>query len=105
MSHSNMFVRYPDGAVRHGEYNGTGDFLMPQVFDTEEEMLAAWRDHDWSLQPDPDRVVPVEIWITYGGWLIHGEGDETCLVTQTWDEFYDEAREETPRPEWATFDD
>ena len=46
MSHASTTVRLEDGTEWYGEYDGTVDVFMPQLFETKDERHAAWRNHD-----------------------------------------------------------
>jgi hypothetical protein len=46
MSRANAQVRFPNGTIKHGIYNGTVDVYWPYLFDTSEEAWSAWREYD-----------------------------------------------------------
>lgn len=46
MSHANGAVRFADGAIMFFEYSGTGDYCVPALWTTYEEMHANWRSED-----------------------------------------------------------
>jgi hypothetical protein len=65
MSRATLFVRFPDGTIRYGIYNGTSDIARPPLFDT---LDGAWahRFEDW---PDYEEESgePVDVATNYGG--------------------------------------
>ena len=45
MSRANAQVRFPDGTIKYGIYNGTVDVYWEYLFDTSEEAWAAWEKY------------------------------------------------------------
>lgn len=48
MSHSTAAVRFSDGLILHGEYNGTSDIMLPKFYLTKEERDDNWRNLNWT---------------------------------------------------------
>lgn len=86
MSGGHVWVRFPDGVIQHGNYQGSADTAWPMLFDTAEQASEAYRARV-SLWPDPypetrDGQVDVEIATNYGGdfWW-KGTAIKGCLFT------------------------
>ena len=45
MSRANAQVRFPDGTIKYGIYNGTVDVYWEPLFDSAEEAWEAWREY------------------------------------------------------------
>lgn len=89
MSRASMAVRFPDGEVRWGVYEGTSDVYAPWLYPS---LDAAWADsrsgeRSWDEPTDGD-VVDVEVWSGYGyGWVVRGTAAKNRLVTpMDWDD-------------------
>ena len=69
MSRSGAEVRFADGTIRYGIYDGTSDVLNPALFDSQAEAWdAARRDGEmWPDPPDVEYLEPAEVWVSYGG--------------------------------------
>lgn len=74
MSRASAQVRFPDGTVKHGIYNGTADVYMPWLFNTSDEAWDCWQkyresgfDHKKFGNPFDDSYFDVEIADCYGG--------------------------------------
>lgn len=74
MSRANAQVKFPDGTIKHGIYNGTADVYMAYLFDTPEEAWECWQKYrephfDSKLfdKPYDDTFYKVEIADDYGG--------------------------------------
>lgn len=65
MSRATLFVKFPDGKIRYGIYNGRVDIARPMLYDTIDE---AWhnRFEDWS-EYEEGSGEPVEVATNYGG--------------------------------------
>lgn len=75
MSRANAQVRFPDGTIKYGIYNGTVDYYWHPLFDTPEEAWQAWNSYYKSTPMDDssyphydgmDYVEQVEIADDYG---------------------------------------
>lgn len=75
MSRANAQVKFPDGTIKYGIYNGTVDVYWTPLFDTAEEAWAAWREYykpdnfdsaGWE-HPEDTEEFEVEIADDYGG--------------------------------------
>ena len=60
MSRASMWVRFPNGEVRHGIYDGTTDLAYPPVYDTSEEAWAAYKSGEIYRRMDADASQPGE---------------------------------------------
>lgn len=74
MSRANAQVRFPDGTIKFGIYNGTADIYMEWLFNTPEEAWDAWQKYRESGydsktfdKPFDDVYFDVEIADDYGG--------------------------------------
>jgi hypothetical protein len=74
MSRANAQVKFPDGTIRYGIYNGTADIYMAWLFDTPDKAWDAWRkykdsgfDDEGFDNPYDDAIYDVEIADDYGG--------------------------------------
>jgi hypothetical protein len=47
MSHYPLGIKFNDGDIWYGEYNGTADVTCPQIFATSDKMAEMWRRHSW----------------------------------------------------------
>lgn len=79
MSHSSGTVTFKkDNLVMHCEYDGTSDVMIPQLFDTNEEMVSNWRKGGWK-ECSCGGMEPVTIHSDYGnGFSWNGEACRTC---------------------------
>lgn len=106
MSHAIGAVRFDDGAILFYEYNGTGDWVVPNLYTTSEAVHEHWRDHP-NVPACPHDGEPVEILSTYGGgfrWL--GRACRECMrITAGFDAFDDEACRVDGYPDWTPFPD
>jgi hypothetical protein len=64
VSRATLYVRFPDGTLRYGLYNGTDDEMWAPLYDTPQ---AAWGGYSWSPSADTGEGEPVEIATDYGG--------------------------------------
>jgi hypothetical protein len=83
MSRGTLFVKFPDGAVRYGIYNGTSDFAQPPLFDHPNDAWEWWSAYYkggvggginpslWfeSLDDTEPVLEPVTIYTDYGGGM------------------------------------
>ena len=74
MSRANAQVKFPDGTIKHGIYNGTVDYYWEPLFETSEEAWDAWQEYykddnlDDSKWDSPlGTIYDVEIADDYGG--------------------------------------
>lgn len=76
MSSGNMWVRFPDGTIQHGIYQGTSDTAYSKLFDTWQDAAKAYRNKEplgsWPPPPD-DEAVDVDVASDYG-WGFHWKG-------------------------------
>lgn len=109
MSHAILIVRFPDGALRYGDYSGTSDLPNFDLYVKREDWRKA-RSHDerHRYESHCDEVFPVEIYSGYGGgWVWKGTATKHCLV-DTGYTFDDDGDRITPepilegRPPWAS---
>lgn len=109
MSRGSLAVRFPDGTVRYGIYNGTVDVAWPPLFDAPNEAWDAWRQW-YGLAGTWDGAVyeyeegagePVDVATNYGGgWSWKATATRNHLTSKhDWDDFID-ARVDG-EPDWA----
>lgn len=91
MSRANAQVKFPDGTIKHGIYNGTSDVYMEWLFDTPEQAWNCWDsyrasgfDHRQFSNPFDDTFFDVEIADDYGGGDCYiGRASKTQIVSST----------------------
>lgn len=97
-----MAVRFPNGDIRYGTYNGTSDIARPALYDTIEE---AWEHrHD----PWPQLAIdeagegePVEICTNYGdGYWWTGSRATREVIVSGYSPFDDADEEHDGIPDW-----
>lgn len=90
MSRANAQVKFPDGTIKHGIYNGTIDHFWFPLFDTSEQAWDAWHeyyeskpmDDDKWQHPYDDSYYTVEIADDYGGGAIYiGRASKSQIVS------------------------
>jgi hypothetical protein len=109
LSHNCVTVYFDHGVHYFGEYSGTSDTMLPEIFATPEERDARWRSHDWNkpcLEPDACQKEHCTVECHYGGpeqW--HGEACRKCgRYLGPFDlynddvEQYNPAKNEKPKP-------
>lgn len=94
MSRATLYVRFPDGEIRYGIYNGTIDAAgFFALVGTVDEAWDAKADDNFERYPEPvGPVEPVEIATDYGGgfhWI--GAAARNTLVNGNDPYFADEA--------------
>jgi hypothetical protein len=47
MSHASAEFIFKDGTILYGEYNGTSNVMLSNMFNTYDEMLDKWREQEW----------------------------------------------------------
>ena len=75
MSRANAWVKFPDGTIKHGIYNGTVDVYWEPLFNSSEKAWEAWHEYYGSdklddtkwMNPYDDTIYDVEITDDYGG--------------------------------------
>ena len=74
MSRASAQVKFPDGTIKYGVYNGTVDIYWAPLFNSSEEAWGAWREYYGSdadsskwTNPFDDTYYDVEITDDYGG--------------------------------------
>lgn len=106
MSHSTAAIKFSDGFIIHGEYNGTSDVMLPQFYLTQEERHANWRTMNWPYHDKTcDKSEDVIVATSYGGgfnWP--SKACRTCLLlTDRWMPFIgeeDEYKVTDGLPDW-----
>ncbi len=67
MSRATMFVKFPDGEIRYGIYNGTSDIARTDLFETLDQ---AWNNRsqpaNWADWAEGEGE-PVDVATNYGG--------------------------------------
>lgn len=78
MSNAILVVRFPDGALRYGTYQGSSDTPYPTLYLTPSE----WQQAKTASRQDPiGEVYPVDIYSDYGnGWSWKGTAAKNTLV-------------------------
>lgn len=92
MSRANAQVKFPDGTIKYGIYNGTIDCYWFPLFDTAEQAWEAWEeyyntkpmdDSKWE-QPYDDSYYTVDIADDYGsGETYIGRASKSQIVSDT----------------------
>lgn len=78
MSHAIGAVKFPDGTFKFYEYNGTADFCISHLYNTQEEAHENWRDHEEN-NCTCGQSEQVEIFTSYGsGEYFEGIGCRNC---------------------------
>lgn len=80
MSHSSATFVF-DGVTLYGEYNGTSDVMLPNMYETMDEVEANWRKQQW--RTCKCGAIPVECLAhTYygGGFWWHGTACMACRI-------------------------
>lgn len=112
MSRANAQVKFPDGTIRYGIYNGTVDVYWPYLFDNSEDAWEAWNeyynskpmdDSKWDDRVKFERVdgpfYDVEIADDYGsGDAYYGKATKNCIVSSTNTEYMTKTGK--GKPEW-----
>ncbi len=91
MSRANAQVKFPDGTIKHGIYNGTVDVYMPFLKDSSEEAWNTWQvyreggfNDDLFENPADTQVFDVEIADAYGGGDCYiGKATKSQIVSTT----------------------
>ncbi len=101
MSHAHGLVKFPDGTIKHFEYDGTSDICCPKLWDTSEEVDKHWREEDRQKQctcgKEPEII---EIYSSYGGgYWWKSTGCKQCNVII--DVFTDDKDEVEGCPDWV----
>lgn len=108
MSHSQGRVKFPSGNIGYLEYNGTTDVMLPNIYETEEELLKNWRKQNWKSCSNKQHThIDVEIATSYGDgfyWKSKACVECNCLIDNLMP-FEDSIREEKQLythgiPEW-----
>lgn len=78
MSHANARFTLEDGTVYYGEYNGTSDVMLTNMFDTFEEAQEHWRRQEWRVCKCAEpNIVSCDAWTNYG---FEHEWEGTCCT-------------------------
>lgn len=107
MSSAMAMVRFGDGTVLYGQYQGTSDVMLSELVDTHEELSRRWRDLGWKECSHPASGGGrefVHVWTQYGsGFHWWGVGCRRCkaLVSGHMPYDGDGADREDGTPEWA----
>lgn len=99
MSRATLYVRFPDGSLRYGLYDGTGGIVWPRLYDTPDE---AWEADDYSSQYKAGAGCFVDVATDYGGgkhWT--ATATRECVTSMRFDE--DRADESEGLPDWAVY--
>jgi hypothetical protein len=92
VSRATLAVRFPDGTIKFGLYNGTGDTVVPALVDSIDEawgwVYDAFKANDAAAYPEPEGPVEdVEVYSAYGrGYWWRGRAAWNAVVSPTdWD--------------------
>lgn len=114
MSRGNLYVRFPDGGLRYGIYNGTCDTAEPYLFDHPDQAWDTW----YGRRPVPaevmDGAVEVDIATDYGGgcsWqgkanlttLTEGHAPHGLETWGGWASGYEPVPVTRGEPDWAVY--
>lgn len=107
MSRANAQVKFPDGTIKYGIYNGTVDVYWAPLFNSSEEAWDAWTEYykketlderRW-LDPHDDSYYDVEIADSYGnGSTYNGRASKSQIVGATNIDFMNQKL--SGLPEW-----
>lgn len=103
MSSASLAVRFPNGDIRYGVYNGTSDLARPALHETPEE---AWEHrHDpWpqlAIEEAASEAEPVEVATNYGnGFWWTGSMATRELITSGYSPFDEAEEEHDGLPDW-----
>jgi hypothetical protein len=112
VSRASLWVRFPDGTVKCGIYNGTVDQVWPPLFDTSDEAWDAWHtyydvrsaaaEHWFDYEDNAGEVV--EVAVDYGrGSCWRATATRTHVTSMlSWDERIDAEVEHDGLPEWVS---
>jgi hypothetical protein len=103
MSRATLYVRFPDGQVKYGIYNGTVDIAQPWLVDTPTEAWDIWHGgnltHYWQeSQPEGE---PVDVATDYGGGFSWQGRATTDRLVDGFEPF--ELDSHDGLPEWAVY--
>jgi hypothetical protein len=100
-----MWVRFPDGEVRHGIYSGTTDSVYPPLYATDDEAWDAYKSGELSTRTRADTSrhgegEPVVVATNYGGgsWWQATATRESVTSMLGWDERYEAGGEHDGEP-------
>ena len=92
MSRANAQVKFPDGTIKFGIYNGTVDYYWEPLFDSPDKAWAAWEeyyatspldDSKW-INPYDDTYYDVDLADDYGGGSTYfGKASKSQIVGAT----------------------
>lgn len=102
MSRATLYVKFPDGSLRYGLYNGTDDFAWTELTAAPH---MAWNGEQDSVEPGPE--VSVAIATDYGGGFAwEGTATKKALVKGTLvDDNEDVVWTDRTLPSWAVYPD
>lgn len=67
MSHASVDIKFKDGTILYGEYNGTSDIMLTNIFDTPEERNNMWRKQEWKTCKCNGEKIECDVISHYGG--------------------------------------
>lgn len=105
MSHAKAVVKFSDGTVLFGEYDGTSDIVCSRLCDSLEEVYLSWRTAD-NTKCNCGKEEPVSYFTDYGGgFYIDAIACKQCksVRTEDWEDFRTYSRDEVP-DDWAAHD-
>lgn len=96
MSHSTAAVKFSDGLILFGEYNGTADVMLPKFYLTKKERNDNWRTNNWPIHDkNCDKAEDVIVATSYGrGFSWSARGCKVCqLLINKYMPYDDESQE------------
>jgi len=96
MSHATGMVRFPDDHVFYYEYNGTSDCVCTALFQTANELSAAWRTDsafaDCQCGREPDAVDVMTFYGDGSSWRgMACKGCKAIISPTSWDDWCEKA--------------
>lgn len=100
MSRATLYVRFPDGSLRYGLYDGTSDFAWAQLYATPSEAWDAYGSEPYDF--DDGDGEPVDVATDYGaGFSWRGTATRDFLTSGY--EPYENDSYESGEPSWARY--
>ena len=99
MSHAYGLVRFPDGLIKHFEYNGTVNVCQPKLYDSSKEVEKNWRFDTEIECTCGNKPESVEIFTYYSsGYTQNGSACRICNCLVNGLDFEDARKH---KPQWV----
>lgn len=80
MSRASVQVKFPDGTIKYGIYNGTADVFWKPLFDNSEEAWKAWEEYYNSKPMNDSKWINVYDDSYYDVEIANDYGSGTCYI-------------------------